>query len=453
LGYVIASLFVAVGLGAELQAYGDGSIFAYAIAVDEAWSYHWRNISGRIVSFVLIHAPAEFAGRLTGSPRIGIFVYGALFFAAPLLSLIATRAADPGPERRIHLFACVSTASVLPFVFGCPTEMWIAHAFFWPALAVALKRDAPAIFFVLVLGLVLSHEGGVPLAAGIVILAGVRNLRARAFHRVAAAFAAALLIWACVKYALPPDDYIAGVLHDAAFRFVDPHNMAEPALILTASAVIAFLVLWGATRSVPLSFAIAAAVVVAYWLWLDDSLLAESRYRLRTLMVIVVPCLAGLAFLRGLSSGEIAGSALGFILRPVRRLIDRADARAACAIVFLVAGVAAGEAAKFTAGWIGYKSELRALASGEFSDPELGNPDFVSSLRISPAANRLAWNSTTPYLSVLVAPEMRPTRLVVDPGTGYFWITCARASRDAEADMAVPATARRMIRDYACLHR
>lgn len=453
MGYVFAILYVAVGLGAELQTYGDGSIFSYAIAVDDAWGYHWRNISGRIVGFVLIHAPAEFAGRISGSPRFGIVVYGALFFAAPLLSLIATRAADLGAKRSVYLFACVSTACVLPFVFGCPTEMWIAHAFFWPALAVALTRDAPMTFFGLVLGLVLSHEGGVPLAAGIVLLAGMRNFRAGGFRRVALAFAAAMLIWASVKFALPPDDYISGVLHDAAFRFIDPNNLSEPALALSATAVLAFLALWRATRSVPASFAIAAAGVIAYWLWFDESLLAESRYRLRTLMAIVVPFLAGAAFLRGLSAEAIDGSVFGFVLRPIRRRIVRIDARAACAIAFLVAGVAAGEAAKFTAGFISYKSELRTLASGAFSDPELGSSDFVSARRITDASNRLAWNSTTPYLSVLVAPEMRPSRLVVDPSTGYFWITCAMASRDADADLAVPAAGRRLIRDYVCLHR
>lgn len=453
LGYAAAVLFLAVGVGADLQTYGDGSIFSYAIAVDEAWNYHWRNISGRIVSFILIHAPSEFAGRLSGSPQFGIFVYGVLFFAAPLLSLIATRAADLGPGRRIHLFACVSTACVLPFVFGCPTEMWIAHAFFWPALAVALTRDTPAAFFVLVLGLVLSHEGGVPLAAGIVLLAGARNFRAYPFRRVAASFVLAMLVWAAIKFALPPDDHIAGVLHDAAFRFVDPWNLAEPAVVLAASAALAFIVLWLSTRSVPLAFAIAAAGVAAYWLWFDESLLAESRYRLRTLMLIALPLLACAAAVRQFSAEEIAGSALGFVLRPLRRLSERVDAPVAGAIVFLVAGVAAGEAAKFAIGWVQYKSELRALASGTASDPELGRPDFVSSERVSGASNRLAWNSTTPYLSVLVAPDMRPVRLVVDPGTGYFWISCAQASRDAAADLGVPVEARRLIRDYSCLHR
>ena len=57
-----------------------------------------------------------------------------------------------------------------------------------------------------------------------------------------------------------------------------------------------------------------------------------------------------------------------------------------------------------------------ALAIGTASDPELGSPLFVSSRHIGIELNRAAWNSTTPYLSVLVAPRLAPTRLVVDPG-------------------------------------
>ena len=63
-----------------------------------------------------------------------------------------------------------------------------------------------------------------------------------------------------------------------------------------------------------------------------------------------------------------------------------------------------------------HRDAVRALAIGTASDPELGSPLFVSSRHIGIELNRAAWNSTTPYLSVLVAPRLAPTRLVVDPG-------------------------------------
>jgi hypothetical protein len=87
------------------------------------------------------------------------------------------------------------------------------------------------------------------------------------------------------------------------------------------------------------------------------------------------------------------------------------------------------------------------------SDPSLGDPSFVSSQRIEPSLNRLAWNSTTPFLSVLVAPGLAPTRLVVDPSAGYFWLSCETAKQSEQTSTAIPAPSRRLIRLHACLHR
>ena len=115
--------------------------------------------------------------------------------------------------------------------------------------------------------------------------------------------------------------------------------------------------------------------------------------------------------------------------------------------------VHAVETAKFVAAWMDYKAAVRALATGTDSDPALGNSLFVSSRRIGAGLNRLAWNSTTPYLSVLVAPGLKPTRLVVDPDAGYFWLSCKTATQSEQTSTAIPAAARRLIRIHACLHR
>jgi len=115
--------------------------------------------------------------------------------------------------------------------------------------------------------------------------------------------------------------------------------------------------------------------------------------------------------------------------------------------------VHAVETSKFVSAWLDYKAAVRALATGPASDPELGSAEFVSSRRIGAGLNRLAWNSTTPYLSVLVAPGLEPTRLVVDPTAGYFWLSCQTARQSEETSNAIPAAARRLIRMHACLHR
>jgi hypothetical protein len=114
--------------------------------------------------------------------------------------------------------------------------------------------------------------------------------------------------------------------------------------------------------------------------------------------------------------------------------------------------VHAVETAKFVTGWERYTAAVRTLATGSLSDPALGDARFVSSRRIGDDLNRLSWSSTTPFLSVLLSPRMAPTRLVVDPRSNFFWLSCARATASAEADRAIPLESRRLVQRYACLH-
>ena len=105
-------------------------------------AFHWHNIAGRFVVYLTSSVPGEIYVALTGDARGGITVYGLLFFAAPLAGLLATFAVDRSKGRVVSTFACGSTAGLCPLVFGFPTEMWVAHALFWPTLALA--HFAPA---------------------------------------------------------------------------------------------------------------------------------------------------------------------------------------------------------------------------------------------------------------------------------------------------------------------
>ena len=129
--------FVFVALSYELELYGDGAIFSYAVAVQDVWAFHWHNISGRTSAFLLTLLPAESLVGITSNPWVGIIAYGFLFYVAPLVGLAATYAADRSPGRLIFLYACGSTALLCPLIFGFPTEMWLAHAMFWPTLALS----------------------------------------------------------------------------------------------------------------------------------------------------------------------------------------------------------------------------------------------------------------------------------------------------------------------------
>jgi hypothetical protein len=153
-------------------------------------------------------------------------------------------------------------------------------------------------------------------------------------------------------------------------------------------------------------------------------------------------------------SEEARGSSPSRFLTPLATAIEkRLDPQIILGALALILLVHAVETTKFVRAWMDYKSAVRALAIGTESDPELGNPLFVSSQRIPADLTRLAWNSTTPYLSVLVAPGLAPARLVVDPDTGYFWLACATAAKSEAGSTAIPVHARQLIRIYSCLHR
>ncbi|HLA20574.1 MAG TPA: hypothetical protein VJZ74_03855, partial [Pseudolabrys sp.] len=391
-------LFVVVGLGYQLQLYGDGAMFSYSVAVQDVWAFHWHNISGRLAVYLFSLAPAEAFVAMTGNPAGGIVVYGLLFFVAPLLGLIATFAADRSAGRIIFDFACCSTAALSPLVFGSPTEMWVAHALFWPALAVGhyARRGlvGTALVFATLLALVLSHEGAFVLAVAIVATLAVRGMHDAAFWRAAGALLAAIAIWAAVKTKFPPDDYFAGVYVRAALGFLDVAILRSGLVLLLFGAIagygIACRIL---ARIAPARAPIYAAVVVAaalalYWLWFDHVLHADNRYYMRTALVIATPLFGVPAALRALNAD---GRLTPLFLTRVVAITHRVSARALAGAFLLVMLVHAVETAKFVAAWTNYKAAVLALAMGAASDPALGDPHFVSSDRIGAELNRLSW--------------------------------------------------------------
>jgi hypothetical protein len=471
LGLGWSLLFVLIGVGYQLQLYGDGSIFSYSVAMRAGWAYHFHDIADRLFVYVFAHLPAEAYVGLTRDARGGIALYGLLFFAAPLIGLAATFAADRSPRRMIFACACLSTACLCPLVFGFPTEMWVAHALFWPALALchyAGRRIGGTLaVFLALLALTLTHEGAAVCAVAILATVALRGFGDPNFRRAAGALAAALAVWAAVTFAIPPDRYYASIIAAAAFNFIDVDNLLGSAFFMLlfgalAAYVIVFLVMRSAApeRAHVYALAIVAAALAVYWLHFDHSLHAQSRYYVRTAIFFVTPIAGALAALCALRAEGRLRVPTAFLARQAGDLADRLMALtrgpAAYAVIGAIATltlVHAVETAKFVAAWSGYEAAVRALATGAASDPALGDPRFVSTDRIDPGLNRLKWQTTTPYLSVLLAPDFRPSRLVVDPSSGYFWLGCPRAVADERADLAIPAASRDLIRAYECLHR
>jgi hypothetical protein len=453
--------FIAIALVCQLELYADGAMFSYAVAVQDVWAFHWHNISGRMSVFFLTLWPAEIVVGLSGDPRAGIIVYALLFYLAPLAGLIATFAADRSPGRLIFVYACGSTALLCPLIFGFPTEMWLAHALFWPALAVCHYAKptltGAAGVFVMLLALAFTHEGALVLLLAIVATLAPRGWRDARFRRAATALTVVLAASAAVKIVLPPDEYYAGVLLRAALHFFDPTIFqVSIVLLLFATSVgygLIFLVL---SRLAPQrAYLLAAAIVIAalavYWLWLDHTIHASSRYYLRTALVIVTPMFGALAVLSATADHGRLASSVPRLQRAMTTVRNR-GARPLAAMFVLLTLVHVIETAKFVVAWRQHRAAVAVLATGDASDPALGDPRFVSTDRIAPGLNRLSWFSTTPYLSVIVA-QFKPNRLVIDPAGNYFWLSCATATANEKAARAIPAESRDLVRIYSCLHR
>ena len=406
--------------------------------------------------------PAETYVGLTGDARGGVAVYGFLFFAAPLLGLAITWAADRSNGRILFGYACASTACLCPLVFGFPTEMWMAHTLFWPALALCHYAGrggaALAARCALLTAMVLTHGGAVVLAAVIMFTVALRGVRDGALLRAGLALFVALAVWAAVKITWQPDGYFASVLPAAAWNFIDIRLLASRVCLVLFGALavygLAFLALMrmSPVRANLYAAAIAAMALASYWIWSDPTIHAESRYYLRTALLYGTPAFGVAAMIHALhADGRLTISVVLQSLMTAR--VGRPTAQAMAGALLVTALVHAVETEKFVVGWTAYKAAIAELATGRASNPALGDPRFVSSSRIAPSLQATAWSSTTQYLSVLLAPDFKPKQIVVDPEADYFWLSCETAVVDRRARRAVPAQTCELIAIHACLHR
>ena len=460
LGWSLA--FVVVALIYELQIYADGSMFSYAVAVQDVWAFHWHNIAHRMSVFFLTLWPAEAFVGLTERPYGGIVVYGLLFNITPLVGLAWTFVADRSRNRAIFVFACGSTALLCPLVFGFPTEMWMAHALFWPALALAHYARAgvrgTAALSIAMVALVLTHEGGVVLAFVIVATLALHGFRHPLFQRGAIVLSGALALWIIVKLAYPPGNYFADVLIRAGLHFFDPAifqaNLVVLLVVVLAGYVLLFLALsriMAAEKALLAALAVSAAALLIYWLQFDHWIHASNRYYLRTALVVITPIFGVLSAVYAMRA-DSAPVKCPSLLQIAKFLASLTVIRACTGAIILCTAIHVVQTEKFVTGWTAYKAAVRALALGSASDPALGDPRFVSSQRISPELNQISWFSTVEYLSIIVS-DFKPARIVVDPAGNYFWLSCETATENAKATRSVPMPARDLVRIYSCLHR
>jgi hypothetical protein len=303
-GLCWSTAFPVVALFYQLELYGDGAMFSYAVAVRDVWAFHWHNISGRTSVFLLTLLPAEALVGITSNPWAGIIAYGLFFYISPLMGLAVTYAVDRSPGRIIFAYACGSTALLCPLIFGFPTEMWLAHAIFWPALALshyAKPTGAGALLvFATWLLLAFTHEGALVLLFVIAATLTPRGLWSTTFVRATISLVIIAILAAAAKITLPPDNYYAGAFLRAALHFFDLELFKVRIVQVLLAAVVAYgailllLSIWLPRGACIGALGILLGSLCIYWSYFDHSVHAGSRYYLRTVLVIATPLLGAL---------------------------------------------------------------------------------------------------------------------------------------------------------------
>ena len=452
--------FVVIALACQLELYGDGAMFSYAVAVQDVWAFHWHNISGRSSVYLLALLPAEILVAFTGSPWVGIVAYGFLFYIAPVVGLAATYAVDRSPGRLIFVYACGSTALLCPLIFGFPSEMWFAHAIFWPALAIS-QYAGPTIFggvliFATWLLLAFTHEGAFVLLLAVLASLGLRGLRNASFIRGAAILFAIAVLSIASRILFPPDEYYADAFMRAALHFFDPALFKVEIVPELLAAVVAYAVMlsvisiWLPKQACLLALPALLALLCIYWLIFDHAVHANSRYYMRTALVVATPPLGIAATLAAMNREGLVVHRLAAFQHAITSSSGRICALTS--ILFAVTLIHVVETAKFVTAWSRYRDGITTIAISQDSDPALGDTRFVSSRRGPSAFARLEWFSTVPYLSVILS-NFRPNMLVINPDGNYFWLSCDTATSSLERQLVVPREARELIRTYSCLHR
>jgi len=453
----------------ELHLYADGGMMSYAVAVQDSWRFLWRNMSGRLLVYVVAYAPASALIDMTGNPAHGVRLYAFLFSVAPALGLAMTWLLDRTPDRLVFLYACLSTVLLCPLVFGFPTEMWFTHAMVWPVLALSL--NPPRRWYgrigmaAAVLALLETHEAAVGLGLIAAVVAIAFGCSAAPDGRLVRArlawppFVVAFAVWLAIKIKLPPDEIMAETLARNARRLLDLWDVIDtPITLQLAVGLGAFIALCALARALRLrrGFVLAAGAVLlgllVYWVGFDTALHAEQRYHIRLIFAAGMAALTVFAALhaqlhrRG-PGWEVIARLRGALLPPALRLQAMRFGAFAAVLLTLISSY---EVVKFCRAWDRYADAVRQLVLAGGPPPEGQPPPAVSTEFIPADLQRLAWHSTAPFLSVLLVPGYRAPRYAVDPEAAYFPLTCALSLSNVERALAFPAETRLMLHAYNC---
>lgn len=465
-----ATVLIALGLGiasAMVSAFfrtanfADGSLYLFAALTPDPWGVLWFNFPLRASVFVFEIVPSWLAVRLTGDAQAGLVVYSLIRGSWPLLSLLATMALEERGSSLSRMAAASIVIFALPTTFF-PTEVFVTHAFFWPFLAVLVRRSTPsaALVAAFALPLAFSHEAG----ALLVISACLWSAVARQALRIQVILGAVVLVWfATGQLASPPTAEMAHVMASNRLTFLLPKGLLNRVSFATLAAIATFLFFRKGFRGIAPSApskclaagGTAAAVVYGALLLYSTVPIADERYTFRTLTFFAM---AGV-------SGAILAQALAVRFRPDALdsartwLFRQRDALTGIAVlVFVVTAVGQTiETVLFLRQW----TRLERIIAG----PPPAADDLPRNLTLRVAgmapvegrANRpipawsTSWEWAMPFHSLTVKGPLVGSFIIVPSVRRTFVpIDCPRLrSLDAEATR-VPADRLALLQSYFC---
>lgn len=444
----------------HLMLHADGALIAYAASLDEPWDAKWEHLATRITVYILTAVPTQIiAHAFDLSPMAIADVNGFIFYLVPALQFAACCALVWRSHPQYLIFPIVQYAISSGMGYGFPSEILISPGFLWMALFLILTRQEAGIRFVAAIAaLTFSHELAVPaalIAAGLGVAQAHRSARRDGrYTRFALVSFGTFLVFAAFAYLR----FVVGDFEgdSNAIYVFDPRRVLDNPtmwLIIGVAPLAVYLGTrhaGGVTRPVLASGAIAGLILLPLIMrfagpdWdFEQGRYGSARTLVGVAMFVLTVCFIA-AYRR--DGSDLPKHLPTDITNGIRW---GAPFAVICALCIMV-----GSTAAFLYDWIAVlhsSQRLVAAQEGLGAEPTIltyAEAKRMMTPREARLHDRISYQWTLPYRSMLIADGGTPTRIMVGPVNYHEY--CAKADRFKTEHGTIPAAVVERFRSYSC---
>jgi hypothetical protein len=432
----------------RVMLHGDGSYFAYAIAVGEPWEFKWKELATRASTYVFTVVPTAFSSEVFGlsgehiAAVNGLTFYGVQWIQYLIVVVLAWRQFP-----QLLLFPILQYGLSTGLGFGFPSEILLAPGFFWICLFALIRKPVPwPLLYMSFAGLLFSHELAIPSALLVLAFSWRRQRQMepsrRLSSRLFACFAAMVLaIWLVIRL-----NGGGGAADSNAIYVFDPRRVLnDPTLWLIGTTILAL----GATAHAKFTKGPHFLLVIGltcFFLTAMASLsldFAQGRYDSARTLIGVWMAILGLFFI--------------YVADQPRTNYDgyRSGAPSAVFVKSMVVAMLSINLAASLMFLHDWNKAITAFLSVVNADPGTGKVEIVSGdqLRIllgpagSKSNERMGFSWTWPYRSIVVAKDFRPFHVIFNAEEALA--ECKTLSLQTRASR-IPAEVTETVSRYAC---